>query len=65
MLNLSISRSIVVNPEWRQDQSKYLRLALLLSVAYGSNFGGTGTMTGSGTNLILYGLLTEYVSSLV
>lgn len=38
---------------------KTVRQTLLLSVAYAANCGGTGTLTGTGTNLILQGLVEE------
>lgn len=36
-----------------------IRQTLLLSVAYAANIGGTGTLTGTGTNLILQGQIEE------
>ena len=40
------------------------RKALLLSIAYAANIGGTGTMTGSTPNLALAGMLESQVEEL-
>jgi len=40
-------------------QWENMRKCVLLSVAYSANLGGTGTMIGTGANLILMGLLKE------
>ena len=37
-----------------------IRKALFLGVCYSANIGGTGTLTGTSTNLILNGILKEY-----
>eukprot|EP00093_Oithona_nana_P012600 12600.XXX_550263_555416_1 [CDS] Oithona nana genome sequencing. len=39
-----------------------LRHMIFLSIAYAANTGGTGTLTGTGSNLILKGALDEYGS---
>jgi sodium-dependent dicarboxylate transporter 2/3/5 len=36
-----------------------MRKCSLLSVAYSANIGGTGTIIGSGTNLVLKGVYKE------
>ncbi len=38
-----------------------MRKCVFLSVAYSANLGGTGTVIGTGPNLILMGLLKEYL----
>ena len=35
------------------------RLMMFLAVAYGANTGGTGTITGTGTNLVFKGIVTD------
>ncbi|CAG0897896.1 unnamed protein product, partial [Darwinula stevensoni] len=37
------------------------RIQVLLAVAYSAGIGGTGTLTGTGTNLIFKGIVDEYV----
>ena len=51
----------VGNNNWADDTKilDKVRQTLLLSIAYAANIGGTGTLTGTGTNLILQGLLEE------
>ena len=44
------------------DIGKEMRKALLISVAYSANIGGTGVVTGTGPNIILMAILDEYVS---
>jgi Na+/H+ antiporter NhaD/arsenite permease-like protein len=36
-----------------------IRKALFLGICYSANIGGTGTLTGTSTNLILNGILKE------
>lgn len=46
----------------RDSNSSLLKLSkgLMLGVAYGANIGGTATLTGTGPNLVLKGVVTEY-----
>ena len=46
------------------DENKTLRVAFFLSIAYASNIGGTGTLTGTGPNLVLQGIMDEYYPNL-
>lgn len=46
------------------ERAKTLRLAFFLSIAYASNIGGTGTLTGTGANLVLQGIMDEYYPNL-
>jgi len=43
----------------RRKTLKKTSNALFLSLAYAANLGGTGTIVGSGTNLIVKGVLKE------
>lgn len=42
-----------------QIRTKKIRHMVFLSVAYAANCGGTGTLTGTGSNLIMKGTLSE------
>ncbi|XP_054713237.1 Na(+)/citrate cotransporter-like [Uloborus diversus] len=53
-VNLQLSNSSSPAKDYRK-----LRDSLLLSIAYAANCGGTGTMIGSGPNLVLKGLMEE------
>lgn len=50
----------VLEKERDHERRKQLvRRSLFLGVAYAANIGGTGTLTGTGTNLVLTGLMEE------
>jgi len=42
---------------------KSIRICVLMSIAYASNIGGTGSLIGSGPQLALKGILNEWVPS--
>ena len=43
-----------------REKCTKIRHMIFLSVAYAANCGGTGTLTGTGSNLILKGTLSEF-----
>ncbi|XP_046440691.1 solute carrier family 13 member 5-like isoform X4 [Daphnia pulex] len=49
--------------EIQRDNFSRMRNCCLLSVAYSANIGGTGTLIGSGTNLVLKGVYKELYGS--
>ncbi|XP_023239149.1 solute carrier family 13 member 2-like [Centruroides sculpturatus] len=51
--------SIINNPKKLEKTTSNLRKALFLSVAYAANCGGTGTLIGSGPNLVFKGVLED------
>ena len=40
--------------------SRKLKKGILLGICYAANIGGTGTLTGSSTNLVLNAIYKEY-----
>jgi sodium-dependent dicarboxylate transporter 2/3/5 len=42
------------------ERNANIRNMIYLSVAYASNTGGTGTLTGTGTNLVFKGVIQEF-----
>ena len=46
-------------PTESQIRTKKIRHMVFLSVAYSANCGGTGTLTGTGSDLIMKGTLSE------
>ncbi|XP_015907635.1 Na(+)/citrate cotransporter isoform X2 [Parasteatoda tepidariorum] len=55
-INMQLSNNSNSSPE---KEFRRLRDSLLLSIAYAANCGGTGTVIGSGPNLVLKGLMEE------
>ncbi|KAH8038824.1 hypothetical protein HPB51_003327 [Rhipicephalus microplus] len=43
------------------SRQKKLRTVMLLSVAYAANIGGTGSLIGTGSNLVLKGVMDEFL----
>ena len=42
-----------------EAKNNQIRNCILLSIAYSSNIGGTGTIIGAGPNLVLKGILSQ------
>ena len=43
---------------FNRKNKRRVRIMIYLSVAYAANTGGTGTLTGTGPNLVLKGMIT-------
>lgn len=54
--SVECNRSHGEDPEEHEDGFDKLRKSIYLGICYSANIGGTGTLTGTGTNLILYGM---------
>ncbi|XP_075587876.1 Na(+)/citrate cotransporter isoform X1 [Dermatophagoides farinae] len=54
----SITKTSTV-AESRKNESKPLHKGILLAICYSANIGGTGTLTGTSTNLVLNGFLKD------
>jgi sodium-dependent dicarboxylate transporter 2/3/5 len=56
-------RTSLVRPAFQDivydEKFAKLRKAIYLGICYSANIGGTGTLTGTGTNLILYGFVSK------
>lgn len=63
--SLSKRRTSLVRPSLQPDVTEFddefrkLRRCIYLGICYSANIGGTGTLTGTGTNLILYGFVSR------
>ena len=44
----------------RKTKKRKIRIMIYLSVAYAANVGGTGTLTGTGPNLVLKGRINSF-----
>ncbi|KAH8038823.1 hypothetical protein HPB51_003326 [Rhipicephalus microplus] len=56
---LALKKGMILRPFRENCRQKVVRTTMLLSVAYSANIGGTGSLIGTGSNLVLKGLMDD------